>query len=75
MYILKQQYAYAHNSTKLASSNSVRDKRVNEMEEQNTKKSKKLLHQMKQEKRNFYINVSSRNTATTLNRNPNLLLK
>ena len=34
---------------------------------------KKLFHQKKPEKK-FYINVSSGNTTTTLNTNPNLLL-
>ena len=43
------------------------------LKERNTKKSKKLLLQVKPPQRKFNINKSSRNT-TTLNTNPNLLL-
>ena len=44
------------------------------LKKQNTKKSRKLLYQMKPQQRKFNVSVSSRIT-TNLNTNPNLLLK
>ena len=45
------------------------------LEKAEHEESQKTIASNETRKRKFYINVSSRNTATTLNTNPNLLLK